>query len=62
MPPRAGHHPAPVDVPYQENGGPGVTGDAHVDDLRSRRLTLRRAPGPFDDHHLVALAEAVEGR
>ena len=55
-------HPAPVDVPRQQDGGVHQLGQPHVDDVVRLQVDLGRAARPLDDDDVVLGRKAVVGR
>ena len=55
-------HPAPFDIADQHHGGARVTGNRHIHDLEVPEVPFRRTARALQNHQLMGLPQAVEGR
>ena len=55
-----GEDAAPVNIADEEDRGPGVEGDPHIDDVGLLEIDLRGTPRPFHDDDVVVPTERVE--
>ena len=57
-----GKHPAPINVPHQQDRCVHQPGQPHVDNVIRFQIDLRRTPRPLNDKNVILLAQAVVGR